>query len=162
MDYYPNDDAVIWFSCKVMPLIRKKVNARFCIVGAKPSRKVVALSKFPWIEVTGEVDDIRPYVWNSDICVFPLNVARGIQNKVLEAMSMAKPIVSSLQAFEGINAKNREDLLAVELNPDKFAKAVLALCEQPELAEKLGINAHKQATHYSWHTQLKQLDSLLS
>ncbi|WDP90768.1 MAG: TIGR03087 family PEP-CTERM/XrtA system glycosyltransferase [Desulfobacter sp.] len=162
MDYYPNEDAVVWFVKQVMPLIRRKISITLSIVGAKPSREVIALSKFSGVEVTGEVKDIRPYVLSSDICVFPLRMARGIQNKVLEAMAMAKPIVVSKQAFTGIKALSGKHLIAVETEPNAFAEAVLSIWKNNNYASFLASNAHKQVhQYYSWDSQLKQLHDLL-
>ena len=163
MDYYPNEDAVIWFTKEVLPLIQKEADVLFCIVGACPSQKIISLSRDPFIEVTGEVDDIRPYVWDADICVFPIRIARGIQNKILEAMSMGKAIVSSLQAFEGIEAEPGKDLIAVDTEPEVFAKEVIDMCKNPERSEKLSLNAY-DCVHrkYSWNSRLQPLDKLLT
>lgn len=104
MDYWANVDAVTWFSKEVFPLIqRKKANAQFYIVGSKPTESVLRLAKQDSVSVTGFVEDVRPYLANASLVVAPLRIARGIQNKVLEAMAMAKPIVVTPAAMEGID-----------------------------------------------------------
>jgi polysaccharide biosynthesis protein PslH len=101
MDYRPNIDAVSWFVREVLPLVP---GARFVIAGRNPTAEVQALAS-PLIQVTGAVADMRAWLAAADVVVAPLRIARGIQNKVLEAMSMARPVVASPAAFEGIEAE---------------------------------------------------------
>ncbi len=124
MDYWANVDAVVWFVEKVMPELRtKKKGMVFYIVGSKPSSQVRDLHAHDDVVVTGRVDDMRPYIQYADVIVAPLRIARGIQNKVLEAMAMGKPIVASPQAMEGIDA----DVSGVKVadEPNEFVGAVL-------------------------------------
>jgi sugar transferase (PEP-CTERM/EpsH1 system associated) len=103
MDYWPNIDAARWFTEEIMPQIRASgVAARFWIVGSKPSRDIVALAENTDIIVTGRVDDVRPFLKFANCTVAPLRVARGVQNKVLEALAMARPICASSAALEGL------------------------------------------------------------
>ena len=103
MDYWANVDAVCWFADQVFKEIRAaEPRVEFWIVGSNPTREVTNLDKLPGVTVTGFVDDIRPYLKYADAAVAPLRVARGIQNKVLEAMAMAKPVVCTPAAMEGI------------------------------------------------------------
>ncbi len=103
MDYWPNIEAVTWFSKEIFPLVLKsEPRARFHIVGSNPAREVKHLSALQGVTVTGRVEDVRPYLFHARLAVAPLRIARGIQNKVLEAMAMAKPVVASPQALEGI------------------------------------------------------------
>ena len=111
MDYWPNIDAVTWFAQEVLPLIRDSIaTARFAIVGARPSREVRALASLPGVTVTGGVRDIRPYLAHARAVVAPLRVARGVQNKVLEAMAMARPVVATAVAVEGIDIAGNDGL----------------------------------------------------
>ncbi len=111
MDYWPNVDAVIWFAGQVMPLLRReRPHLRFHIVGANPSPRILRLRGAPGINVTGRVPDVRPYLAHADVAVAPLRIARGIQNKVLEAMAMARPVVATPAAFEGVRAVPGRDL----------------------------------------------------
>ncbi len=112
MGYRPNIEAVCWFAEAVMPLLAGRDPApEFHIVGANPAPQVQALAKRPGVHVTGTVPDVRPYLAHAAVAVAPLRIARGIQNKVLEAMAMARPVVASPQAFEGIRATPGRDLL---------------------------------------------------
>jgi len=112
MDYWPNIDAVTWFAKEVFPEIgRIAPLARFFIVGSNPSETVKQLAKLDRVEVTGRVEDIRPYLQFARAAVAPMRIARGIQNKVLEAMAMEKPVIVSDPGFEGINAEPGKELL---------------------------------------------------
>jgi sugar transferase (PEP-CTERM/EpsH1 system associated) len=112
MDYRPNIDAVQWFAREVLPVLRRRVPAaRFWIVGAAPSSLVRALAELPGVQVTGRVPDTRPYLAAADVVVAPLRIARGIQNKLLEAMAMARPVVATPEAFEGVRAEPGRDIL---------------------------------------------------
>jgi sugar transferase (PEP-CTERM/EpsH1 system associated) len=103
MDYWANIDAVCWFGKDIFPQLEKRhPHLKFYIVGGKPSKEVQALAANPKIIVTGRVDDVRPYVAHAKLAVAPLRIARGIQNKVLEAMAMGKPIIATTAAMEGI------------------------------------------------------------
>src|SRR5438270_733322 len=109
MDYPPNVDAVRWFADNVLPLLP---GARFVIVGASPAASVRALADRPGITVTGRVPDVRPYLLHADAAVAPMRIARGIQNKVLEAMASARPVVATSDALEGIAAVPGTEVLA--------------------------------------------------
>jgi sugar transferase (PEP-CTERM/EpsH1 system associated) len=112
MDYRPNVDAVTWFADAVLPLIRQRHPAlRFAIVGANPAPAVRRLGARPGILVTGRVADTRPYLAHAALAVAPLRLARGTQNKVLEALAMARPVVATPEAFAGLRAVPGRDLL---------------------------------------------------
>ena len=163
MDYWPNIDAVQWFAAEVFPQLRAAdAKLRFVIVGARPAPAVLALASQPGITVTGTVPDVRPFIGHADICVAPLRIARGIQNKVLEAMAMARPMVVSPQALEGIDAvPGRELRLA-----DGAAAFIAALTAM--LADASGANAAMGAAartkvqqEYSWPSKLSRIEARL-
>ncbi|MBW8897819.1 MAG: TIGR03087 family PEP-CTERM/XrtA system glycosyltransferase, partial [Massilia sp.] len=105
MDYWPNVDAVQWFAADIFPALRERfAGLKFYIVGSRPAPAVQELARLPGVVVTGTVPDVRPYIAHAAVSVAPLRIARGIQNKVLEAMAMATPVVVSPQALEGIDA----------------------------------------------------------
>ncbi len=112
MDYWPNIDAVTWFAREVFPeILRLAPQSRFYIVGSNPSEAVKQLARLERVVVTGRVEDIRPYLQFARAAVAPMRIARGIQNKVLEAMAMEKPVIVSDPGFEGINAEPGKELL---------------------------------------------------
>ncbi len=162
MDYYANADAVLWFSERVFPSIRKKYpEIEFHIVGSNPGAKVVNLQKQDGIKVTGFVEDIRPCYEAASVCVVPLGIARGIQNKVLEAMAMEKPIVATSKASGGIGAELGKCLL-VKDSPEEFAEAVIELLNNKGLAERLGKNAREFVTeNFDWATNMKKMEEIL-
>ncbi|MBF0212025.1 MAG: TIGR03087 family PEP-CTERM/XrtA system glycosyltransferase [Magnetococcales bacterium] len=103
MDYWPNVDAVTWFAHEVFPRVRSAIpEARWVIVGGRPTREVLKLRALPGVVVTGNVPDVRPWLYWSKAAVAPLRIARGIQNKVLEAMAMGRPVLATSQAMEGV------------------------------------------------------------
>jgi len=163
MDYFPNVDAVVWFAREVMPLLREEMGeVSFVIVGSKPAGEVLELRSIPGVEVAGRVDDVRPYVWSSDISIAPIRVARGIQNKVLEAMSMGKAVVSSPEAFEGIEAQPGRDLIVAKTEPVEFKNAVVNLLKNSQQAETVGAAAREAVLgSYCWSRQMSALDRLL-
>lgn len=161
MDYRPNVDAVLWFAEQVWPRIRAaKPQAAFQIVGSKPLPEVQKMSGRDGITVTGRVEDVRPYIAGADAIVAPLRIARGIQNKVLEAMAMAKPVVATQAAFEGIDAVPSEHLL-VEDEPAAYAAHLLDLADDPQRARRLGAAARRHVSaRYSWSACLAPLDDI--
>jgi sugar transferase (PEP-CTERM/EpsH1 system associated) len=163
MDYRPNVDAVRWFAADVLPLVRRRFpHAGLTIVGSNPTPDVVALGKRNGILVTGRVPDVRPYIAAADVSVAPIRIARGIQNTVLEAMAMGRPIVASEAAFEGIEAERETDLLVRNSAPE-FAGAICDIVCDPALAAALGARARARVTaNYAWETQLRKLDRYLA
>ena len=162
MDYWANVDGVLWFCEKIFPIIRDRYSkVQFHIVGNNPNPEIQKLGNNKDINVTGFVEDIRPYYNNADICVIPLRIARGIQNKVLEAMSMGKAVVTTSAAVQSIRATPGVHLL-VEDNSDKFAEAVSMLLENHSLRNYLGTNARQFVkSNYNWQKNMKKFDKLI-
>jgi glycosyltransferase involved in cell wall biosynthesis len=158
MDYRPNIEAVTWFARDILPRIRTRhPTARFAIVGRTPTPAVQALAGDAVI-VTGAVDDVRGWLAAADVCVAPLKLARGIQNKVLEAMAMARPVVASAAAAEGID---HAGTIRVAADAQDFAAQVLALLDAPADAAELGRAARAQVLRrYGWDARLAPLDAL--
>lgn len=159
MDYRPNIEAVTWFAADVLPrLLDTYPMLRFAIVGRAPSAAVRALASDRVI-VTGAVDDVRPWLAAADVCVAPLKLARGIQNKVLEAMAMARPVVASVAAAEGID---HAGMLRVAGDAADHAAQILALLDDPPAAMALGARARQRVlARYDWDARLAPLDALL-
>lgn len=155
MDYAPNIDAVTWFADEVLPKLPK--GTRFAIVGRKPGAAVTALAKRPNIVVTGAVADVRTWLCAADLVVAPLRIARGIQNKVLEAMAMARPVVATPAAFEGIDAVAGRDLVVAD-GADAQAEAIAALLADRIAAEAMGRAARRRVEDaYRWDARLASL-----
>ena len=160
MDYWPNIDAVIWFAEQVFPAIRQQCpQAQFLIVGSRPNVEVKNLAQQPGIVVTGSVPDVRPYLAHAACAVAPLRIARGVQNKVLEAMAMARPVVVTPQAAEGIRARAGEEYILAQ-DASAFSKAVINQLEQQNAS--LGQAARRVILrHYNWEQNLAVVDTWL-
>jgi polysaccharide biosynthesis protein PslH len=160
MDYPPNIEAVRWFAEAVLPKIRvRHGDARFAIVGRAPTDAVRALGAMPGVTVTGAVPDVRGWLAAASVVVAPLKLARGIQNKVLEGMAMARPVAASAAAAEGID---HAGTLRVAADGDGFADAVSALLDDPEQARALGEAARARVIErYGWDARLAPLGPLL-
>lgn len=158
MDYKPNIDAVIAFARDVLPRVRERhPAARFAIVGRAPVREVRALAGETVI-VTGEVPDVRGWLAAADVVVAPLALARGIQNKVLEAMAMERPVVASPAAAEGIDHAETIRVAAGAA----MGETVIALLDDAEEARMLGQAARARVrARYAWEACLAPLDAMM-
>lgn len=161
MDYWPNVDAVLWFAREVLPEIRKRDgSARFYVVGMNPDSAVRALASDPSAVVTGRVSDVRPYLKHARVVVAPLRVARGIQNKVLEAMAMAKAVVVTMSTAAALSAQRGVEIEVASEAP-AFAEKVLALMD-PERALRMGSLARDRVLKdCAWSASYALLDQLL-
>jgi sugar transferase (PEP-CTERM/EpsH1 system associated) len=163
MDYKPNVDAVVWFAEKCWgDIIKQHPRAKFIIAGMNPNKDVMKLVELTGVEVTGFVDDILPYYHQADIFVAPFRLARGVQNKVLQAFSCALPVISTPMGAEGIRCQADRDILLAS-NSEQFIHQANKLIAQPELAQSIGESAEKLITkYYSWQSQLQPLVNLLN
>lgn len=163
MDYEPNIDGVCWFAKSCWPTLRKRFpDARLLIVGSKPTAAVTALGELDGITVTGRVETTPPYFDKSSVAIAPLRLARGVQNKVLEAMSMALPTVASPQASQGLgNVPNNSLVVA-----DGVAATVEAVAKwfaDPEVARRDGLAAAKWVRQeWRWERMYGRLDAILA
>ena len=162
MDYYPNIDAVRFFVEEIFPLIRQKFSqASFEIIGRRPTKSVQRLNKIDGIRVVGEVSDVRSYLVRADLSVAPMRIARGVQNKVLEAMAVGVPVVATPLAIEGIEVRDGEDVL-VGSSREEFAAQVTRLLTDSELRRALTKKAwNKMNQFYNWHCIGAKLEKLL-
>ena len=142
MDYPPNIAAVDRFAHRILPMIRERIAARFHIVGRAPVSEVVKLGSLEGVTVWGEVPDVRPFLRGADVVVAPLLLARGVQNKVLEAMAMARPVLASEEAATGIDAGDGQHWLICH-DDDAFARAILDLASDRDRAEEIGRAARR-------------------
>jgi sugar transferase (PEP-CTERM/EpsH1 system associated) len=161
MDYWPNVDAVTWFVSDILPTLRHRwPTLCFYIVGRNPSSAVLALAG-PGVVVTGTVPDVRPYLQFAAAVVAPLRVARGIQNKILEAMAMARPVVASTSCVQAISAQADIELLAAA-SADDFVAQITALLQSSERATEVGRAGRQRVlSSYSWFAHLSKMDAHL-
>jgi sugar transferase (PEP-CTERM/EpsH1 system associated) len=161
MDYWPNVEAVQWFARRVLPRLRLRFpDLQFWIVGARPSAPVTKLARLPGVGVTGAVPDVRPYLAHAALALAPLRIARGVQNKVLEAMSMQKIVLASPEALEGISAVPAREVLLARDENEFTALAARVLAGQAGAG--LGLAARQRVLlDYCWSKNLQRLDGLL-
>jgi len=161
MNYRPNVEAVAWFATEILPILRRRDPApEFHIVGANPAPAVSALAALPGVHVTGAVPDVRPFLAHAAVAVAPLHIARGIQNKVLEAMAMARPVVASRQAFEGVQAQPGRDLLVADGVAEMVAQIGAVLDgAHPGLG---GAARAAVRSGHDWAAAMRRLDPLLA
>ena len=161
MDYWPNVDAVRWFAQEIFPaVLANHPHARFYIVGSRPVAAVQELAQLPGIVVTGAVADVRPYLAHSKLAVAPLRIARGIQNKVLEAMSMAKTVIASPQAAEGILAVSGKELY-IASDSNEFSNIITSLLSN-HAEHHIGETARARVlADYKWEHSLAYVKTLL-
>jgi len=158
MDYWANVDAVVWFAEEVFPELREQhPQAMFYIVGSDPTSQVEALAEIPGIEVTGRVEDVRPYIHHAKAVIAPMRIARGIQNKVLEAMAMARPVVTSAAGLEGIQCEVGVALLQAD-TPAGYLSALEGIFAD-EIDQEMGDKARQCVrANYSWQASGEALN----
>ncbi len=161
MDYQPNVDGVKLFAHTMLPQLRERVTAAsFAIVGRNPTQEVRALESLPGVTVTGEVPDVRPWLAAADAVVAPLMLARGTQNKLLEAMAMAKPTVASTAAATGIDAEAGRHMLVAD--NAEFVEAVAGLLMDRPRGKLIGMRARQRMIErYTWEATLRYLPAML-
>ncbi len=162
MDYFPNVDGVDWFAREVFPEVRSRCpGARFRIVGRNPAPKVVALDELDGVEVVGGVPDMADELHRGRVAVAPLRIARGVQNKVLEAMCAGTPVVASEAAFEGIEARAGEEV-RVGSTGTEIAALVIELLNDESEGEALARRARAAVERaYSWSRSVDRIEELL-
>ena len=161
MNYGPNEQGVRWFADQVWPRVRaQRPEARFVVVGAAPTAAVKALTaRDASIEVVGRVDAVQPYLWRSAVAVAPLQIARGLQNKVLEALAAGLPVVATPAVVEGLPPVARAGCVtAAEAVP--FADAVIGLLRQTPV-DRRRFAGRADLTSLTWSAQLRPLEALL-
>ncbi len=159
MDYWPNVDAVTWFADEAFPQIRAAVpDALFCIVGMRPAPEVQRLAERPGLMVTGAVPDVRPYLAHARAAVLPLRIARGIQNKVLEAMAMQLPVVATPGAMTGIQ-RYGGFTPTISDQPAALAQAAIRLLTGPRQQDTAARACVLE--RYDWDANLERIARLL-
>jgi sugar transferase (PEP-CTERM/EpsH1 system associated) len=162
MDYYPNQECMFDFCANTLPLLRaRRPGIRLSIVGANPPLAVRRLGKLENVTVTGSVPDVRPFLRKAALMVAPLNIARGTQNKILEAMALGVPVVTSRLAAGGVDAVAPDHLLVAD-TPADFCEAILSIVgdrrERQRLAEA---GRARMLSHHAWAPSMRRLDRII-
>ena len=162
MDYYPNQECMLRFCKAVWPLLHaRRPGMKLLIVGADPSPEIRALAALPGVTVTGSVPDVRPHIRGSALMVAPLAIARGTQNKILEAMAMGVPVVTSRAAAGGVDAEAETHFLVADAAQD-VAAAVLRIVENPaERARLAAAGRARMLSHHAWPRSMQRLDGII-
>ena len=163
MDYRPNVDAVVWFCNEILPVIQAEIaEASFTICGSRPTSTVLNLARQRGVAVTGWVPDTRPYLDRAEVFVAPLRMARGVQNKLLEAFAMGLPCVASTAAWSGTTIAQGEGILGTD-NPRKFAEHVVRLLRHGDWRADMARRARAAAeANYRWEAQMARLDQVIA
>ncbi|CAN5730041.1 TIGR03087 family PEP-CTERM/XrtA system glycosyltransferase [soil metagenome] len=162
MDYYPNQECMSRFCAQVWPLLKAKRPAmKLLIVGADPSPEMRKLGELPGVTVTGSVPDVRPFILGSALMVAPLAIARGTQNKILEAMAMGVPVVTSSVAAGGVDAQGVTHFLISE-TPEETCQAILRIVENPDERRRLALaGRERMLSHHAWPRSMQRLDGII-
>lgn len=160
LNYQPNTSGVIWFCRQVWPLIRQRwPDAHVDIVGRSPIKDIMALGDITGVQVVGSVPDVRPYILAADVAIAPLQIARGIQNKVLEALACGRPVIATAQAAAGIEPNAG---LLVATTPQQWVDAIATLSANDQSQVDRGAAGRQFVEqHYSWEVKLQPLAHLL-
>jgi glycosyltransferase involved in cell wall biosynthesis len=163
MDYRPNVDATEWFCNEILPIVRAEIpGVNFTICGNRPTTAVRSLARRQGVTVTGWVPDIRPFLARAEIFVAPLRMARGVQNKILEALAMGLPCVASIPAWSGTIIPAGEGILATD-NPQQFAEYVICLLQDNAWRAEMASRARGAAeAHYRWEAQMARFDDIIA
>jgi polysaccharide biosynthesis protein PslH len=163
MDWMPNEDAIVYFIKAILPRIRQQVpDASLCVVGRDPSRGLLKLGTSErGIEITGRVDDIRPFVHRAAVYVVPLRIGGGTRLKIFEAMAMGKAVVSTTIGAEGLPVRSGKDLLIAD-DPEDFAKTTSKLLKDPIRRAEIGRTARELVNRsYSWDAVVQPFEAAL-
>jgi sugar transferase (PEP-CTERM/EpsH1 system associated) len=162
MNYYPNQECMFDFCASTLPLLReRRPDIKLLIVGADPSPAVRRLGELPGVTVTGSVPDVRPHVRRSALMVAPLNIARGTQNKILEAMAMGVPVVTSRTAAGGVDAVDQEHFVVAD-GAAGYARAIVNILDNPSERRRLALaGRERMVSHHAWAGSMRRLDDII-
>lgn len=163
MDYRPNEQAALWVIETLLPHLRARLpGATFHVVGRSPTRALMAHHDMPGVKVWGAVPDVRPFIAAADAVLAPLLIARGVQNKVLEAMAMAKPVVLTPEAATGIAAEDGTHWLVCPPDPEQMAVRIADLLADRQLPERIGSAARRFVlARHGWEAMMAPLSGLI-
>jgi glycosyltransferase involved in cell wall biosynthesis len=161
MNHPPNVDAAVWFGHDILPMLQRELpDLYFTVVGREPDLKVRALTERHGVQVTGEVADVRPYIAGCSVFVVPLRSGGGTRLKILQAMAMGRPVISTSLGAEGLEVTPGVNILIAE-RPAEFVRHILKLVASPEVARRLGRAGRRLVEDkYDWRTCLHGLERL--
>ncbi len=162
MDYYPNQECMARFCEQTWPLLKRaRPDMNLLIVGADPSPAMRKLGELPGVTVTGSVPDVRPFIRKSALMVAPLNIARGTQNKILEAMAMGVPVVTSTIAAGGVDAESETHFLVAD-TPPAYAQAIMRIIDSPAERNRLAMaGRQRMLSHHAWPRSMERMDGII-
>ena len=162
MDYYPNQECMARFCEQIWPLLKRaRPDMNLLIVGADPSPAMRKLGELPGVTVTGSVPDVRPFIRKSALMVAPLNIARGTQNKILEAMAMGVPVVTSTIAAGGVDAESETHFLVAD-TPPAYAQAIMRIIDSPAERNRLAMaGRQRMLSHHAWPRSMERMDGII-
>ncbi len=162
LDYTPNVEGIDWFCRSVLPEVQRELDVELAIVGRRPHPRVLRLAGLGGVDVVGEVPDVRPYLQSAHVAISPLKLARGIQNKVLEAMASGLPVVLTSQSAQGIDARPGVEF-AIADSVDQWCGALLSLARDSAARREMGGAARELVVaEYSWDKRISGIVPLLN
>jgi len=162
MDWRPNQDAALFFVHEILPRIKeKRPEISVLFVGRKPPKKIKKLESVPGVTITGTVPDVRPFIADGSVYIVPLRIGGGSRLKILEAMAMRRPVVSTTVGAEGLEVTPDENILLAD-NPEGFAAAVLRCLNDHKLSRKLSDEGYRLVHRtYRWPELAKKFHNYL-
>jgi len=160
--HYPNVDAVLFFFNEIWPLLKSRLpEVKFIVVGQAPPPEIQSLSQDEAITVTGRVDDVRPFLKKGRVFICPVRLGGGFRGKILEAMAIGRPVVSTTLGAEGVPAQQRENIILAD-KPEEFAQGILDIMTDDTLFEKIRRNARKLVEEkYAWEKGVEIMEGVL-
>ncbi len=161
--HYPNVDAVLFFHSEIWPRLKSRLpDVKFTIVGQAPPSEIQSLSQDKDIIVTGRVDDVRPFLKKGRVFICPVRLGGGFRGKILEAMAIGRPVVSTPLGAEGVPTHPRENIILAD-DPEQFAQGILDLMEDDQLFERIRTNARKLVEEkYAWEKGVEIMEKVLN
>lgn len=162
MDWRPNQDSVEYFVREILPLVKNThPDIKTVLVGRNPPAKILELGKYDGVTVTGTVDDVRPYIKRANVFIVPLRIGGGSRLKILEAMAMKKPVVSTSVGAEGLDVTDGRELLIAD-TPEQFAEQIDMLLSDHGKARRLGEAGRTLVEqHYGWDALSRKLEKFM-